>query len=460
MANPKRWSPAWLYAVSGLASLHTTGRDALLIILSRTARMFAFGAISLTMALFFAELGFSDLRIGLFMSLTLLGDVALGLLVTLTADSLGRRRVILGGGLLMALSGLVFSYFESFWVLLPAAVVGVVSAGGADFGPFRAIEESMLAHITVQETRAHVLSWYVTCSSLGSAAGTEIAGRFLEALRHKEGWDMLRVYHAGFLVYVVMGGLNMVFALLLSKRCEIKQEEEREDLDEAAERLLDETDGDVSPTNPEPAVQTPAEPPSRKSRFSRISAPTRSVMYRLWFLLIIDSLADGMVSKTLTTYYLDRKFALTKARLGDIMSAALILATVSTVFAGPLAHYIGLLNTMVFTHLPSSAAVLLFPFPSSLWVTVGLLFVRWGLNNMDQAPRAAFISAIVRDEERTAVLGITSALRTLAMTLGPSFTGGLAQGGRFWVAFVVGGSLRIVYDLGLWAMFVNVRLST
>ncbi|KAL2106062.1 hypothetical protein VUR80DRAFT_7339 [Thermomyces stellatus] len=458
MADPRRWSPAWLYNVSGLASLQATGRDAWLIILSRTARMFAFGAISLTMALFFAELGFSDFRIGLFMSLTLLGDVALGVVVTLMADGLGRRRVILAGGLLMALSGLVFAVFESFWVLLPAAVVGVVSAGGSDFGPFRAIEESMLSHITVPDTRAHVLSWYVTCSSLGSAAGTEIAGRFLEELRKREGWDMLRVYHAGFLVYVVMGGLNMVFALLLSKKCEIARRVEDESLDEAGQRLLGDADADAD-AGPEPAVEVSEPSSSRKSRFSRISAPTRSVMYRLWFLLIIDSLADGMVSKTLTTYYLDRKFSVSKSQLGDIMSTALILATVSTVFAGPLAHYIGLLNTMVFTHLPSSAAVLLFPFPRSLWVTVGLLFVRWGLNNMDQAPRSAFIAAIVKDEERTAVMGITSALRTLAMTLGPSFTGGLAQGGRFWVAFVMGGSLRIVYDLGLWAMFVNVRLS-
>ncbi|MBE3047549.1 MFS transporter [Candidatus Bathyarchaeota archaeon] len=456
MANPPtRWSGRWLYNASGLASVAVTGRDAWLIILSRTARMFAFGAISLTMALFFAELGFSDLRIGLFMSLTLLGDVALGVVVTLMADGLGRRRVIFAGGLLMALSGLVFATFESFWVLLPAAVVGVVSAGGGDFGPFRAIEESMLAHITAPDRRAHVLSWYVTCSSMGAALGTEIAGRFLEGLANREGWDMLRVYHAGFLFYVVMGGLNMVFALLLSNKCEIATKEE--DLDGAGRRLLDDAYGDVN-TEPQPDdVDIPEA--TRKSRFSRISAPTRSVMYRLWFLLIIDSLADGMVSKTLTTYYLDRKFGLSKAALGDIMSTALILATVSTIFAGPLAHGLGLLNTMVFTHLPSSAAVLLFPFPQGLPMTVALLFVRMGLNNMDQAPRAAFISAIVKDEERTAVLGITSALRTLAMTMGPSFTGGLAEAGKFWVAFVVGGTLRIVYDVGLWTMFVNVRMS-
>ncbi|KAJ4183404.1 hypothetical protein NW767_013569 [Fusarium falciforme] len=181
-------------------------------------------------------------------------------------------------------------------------------------------------------------------------------------------------------------------------------------------------------------------------------------MYKLWFLLTVDSLADGMVSQALTTYFLDRKFHLSKTRLGDIMSAAMILATVSTIFAGPLARHLGLLNTMVFTHLPSSVAVLLFPAPSGLVVTIILLFIRMGLNNMDQAPRAAFIAAVVKPEERTAVMGITSTLRTLAMATGPSFTGALAGREKFWIAFVVGGVLRIMYDLGLWSMFVNMRL--
>lgn len=447
--TPRWWSPAQLYALSGLASLHSTGSDAYLITLSRACRMFAFGAISLTLARFFSELGFSDLRIGLFMSLTLIGDVALGVTVTLMADGLGRRRVMLAGGLLMAASGAVFLLCENFWVLLLAAVVGVVSAGGADFGPFRAVEESMLAHITTPDTRAHVLSWYVTSSSLGAAAGTELAGWLFEGLR-AGGWSMLRVYHAAFLIYIVMGGLNVVFAFCLSEDCEITVKEE-EVLDEETRGLLDESNGDDA--------QQATAVPTRKSRFSRISPPTRSVMYKLWFLLIIDSLADGMVTSTLTTYYLDLKFHLSKATLGNIMSTALILATVSTVFAGPLAHHLGLLNTMVFTHLPSSLAVLLFPFPKGLGATVALLYVRMGLNNMDQAPRAAFIAGVVPEGERTAVMGITSALRTMAMALGPSITGALAGAGGFWIAFVAGGALRIMYDVGLWAMFVNVRLT-
>lgn len=444
---------AWLYHESGIASVFLTGLDAWLLILSRTCRMFAFGAVALTIALFFSELGFSDFRIGLFMSLTLLGDVVLGLVVTLMADGLGRRRVLFAGGFLMALSGAIFFVFENFWVLLLAAILGIVSAGGNDFGPFRAIEESTLSHLTTPKTRSDVLSWYVTCSSLGSAIGMEMSGRVVDALKNRDGWSLAQAYHATFWIYIIAGVLNMIMAFSMSSKCEIvteKSESQPESADEYRSLLENTNQQDDSP----------AAPSKPQSRFSEISAPTRSVMYKLWFLLIVDSLSDGMVSRTLTTYFLELKFHLSEESLGHIMSISLALATISTLFAGPLARKIGLLNTMVFTHLPSSIAVLLFPAPRGLALTIVLLYIRMGLNNMDQAPRAAFIAAAVKPHERTAVMGITSTLRTLAMATGPSVTGALAGNDRFWIAFVAGGSLRIMYDLGLWAMFVNLRLHT
>ncbi|KAM0540952.1 hypothetical protein ACHAPJ_013436 [Fusarium lateritium] len=452
-------SAAWLYHESGIPAVYHAGRDAWLLILSRTCRMFAFKAVTLTIAQFFSELGFSDFRIGLFMSLTLVGDVVLGLAVTLMADNLGRRRVLIGGGVLMATSGAIFSIFENFWVLLFAAIVGVVSASGSDFGPFRAIEESMLSHITNPKTRPDVLAWYVTSSSLGAAVGSELAGRFVETMNERKGWDLVSTYHATFWIYILMGALNVLFAFIMSSKTEVQHDASSETSDESAEGLLRESieEGENARRR---SLSVPAHAPKPTSRLSHVSSGSRSVMYRLWFLLTIDSLADGMVSESLTTYFLDSKFKLSKASLGNIFSAAQVLATISTVFAGPLSRHLGLINTMVFTHLPSSISVLFFPFPSGIAITVILLFIRMGLNNMDQAPRAAFIAAAVKPEERTAVMGITTTLRGLAMATGPSLTGGLAESGRFWIAFVAGGVLRIMYDLGLWFMFVNMRLHT
>ncbi|TVY53884.1 putative membrane protein [Lachnellula cervina] len=429
----------WLYREFGLKSLHDTGKDSWIIIFSRCTRMLAYGTNSLIMALFFSALDFSDEYIGLFMTLTLIGDVLLSLLLTLIADRVGRRRILTAGSVLMVLSGATFALSDNFWLLLFAAVVGVISATGSDFGPFRAIEESTLSHLTTPTTRSDVLSWYVTIASIGSAIGTEVSGRIVEFLRARDGWELLDAYHAVFWLYSAMGTVNVILTLFLSDKCEATKVSEKEPAEES-EILLDEMGGHDSEDETNEDDRMPASQPSqpetskKKSMFATISKETRHIMYKLWFLLVVDSLADGMCPYSLTVYYMDGKFDnIRKSTLGDILSSAYILSSISTIFAGPLARRLGLINTMVFTHLPSSAAVF---------------------------TRAAFIAAVVKPEERTAVMGITSMLRTLAGAAGPSVTGLLAGSDRFWIAFVVAGSLRICYDLGLWALFVNMKLYT
>lgn len=429
--------------------------------------MLAFGTNSLVLALFFSELEFSDWSIGLFMTLTLLGDVLLSLVLTLVADRVGRRRVLIWGSVLMVLAGIVFAIFENFWILLFAAVLGVMSANGSDFGPFRAIEESTLSHLTTPATRSDVLSWYVTTSTLGSSIGTEVTGRVVHILQNREGWNVRKAYHTAFWVYSGMGIVNIILMLSLSSKCEIRKEEEEPKAEEN-EMLMMERNGHEEDIDSEEDEQLPLPEMSKLpevprktgffSNFSKISRATLLIMVKLWFLLAIDSIADGMASYPFTNYYMDQKFHPHKSTLGDVMSVAFFLASLSTLFAAPLAHLLGLVNTMVFTHLPSSAAVLLFPLPGNFPLTVVLLLVRAGLNNMDQAPRSAFIAAVVKPEERTAALGITSMLRTLASATGPSITGILANSDEFWIAFVVAGALRIAYDLGLFVMFVNVKL--
>ncbi|KAI1842172.1 hypothetical protein JX265_001467 [Neoarthrinium moseri] len=452
----------WFYHEFGIAAIHETGRNAWLIILARACRMFAYGTNSLILAIFFSALDFSDHQIGLFMTLTLLGDVFLGTFLTLVADKLGRRKVLMAGSFLMVVSGVVFAVFEDFWILLLAAIVGVISVTGGDFGPFRSIEESILSQLTTPSTRSDVLAWYVTTSTLGSSIGSEASGRIIRYLEERDGWTTVDAYHALFWVYGIMGIVNACLVLLLTDSCEM------EDKKEAYSQLPQSEDQSIAP--PEASITPTPEPlsPNRNrfmrwatwlsSQLAQISAPTRSVMYKLWFLLAVDSLADGMVPYSMTNYYMDITFHPDKATLGDVQSVSYFLGAISGVFAGPLSRRIGLINTMVFTHIPSSAAVLLFPFPPYFWMAAALLFVRAGLNNMDQAPRTAFIAAVVKPEERTAVMGITTMLRTLAAMSGPTFTGFLAAGDKFWIAFVVAGSCRLAYDLGLYAMFVNMKL--
>jgi MFS family permease len=431
--------------------------------------------LTILIALFFASLDFSDYQIGLFMTLTLAGDVVLGTVLTLIADKVGRRKILLGGSCLMILSGTVFAVFENFWLLLFAAVIGVISATGGDFGPFRSVEESIMSPLTTSSTRADVLSWYVTLSSLGSALGSETSGRLVHYLQSREGWEIKDAYHAMFSMYTIMGILNFLLVLCLSNNCELQHERlpsQASQVEETEAMLASDSEDDtLEGVEEEAELHATSKPyktekPSKlkaaltffSSRLADISAPTRSTMYKLWFLLALDSVADGMVPYSLTNYYMDEKFHLPKSRLGDITSVSYLLASFSTIFAAPLARRLGLINTMVFTHVPSSTAVLLFPFPNSVILTVGLFFLRAGLNNMDQAPRAAFIAAVVRPEERTAVMGITAMVRTLASTAGPSITGILAGNNRFWIAFVAAGAFRLSYDFGLYAMFISMRL--
>jgi hypothetical protein len=290
----------------------------------------------------------------------------------------------------------------------------------------------------------------------------------LEYLRDLEGWKLTDAYHALYLSYVTMGLMNAIMILLLTKDCEATQEKTEQQYSRL-DQNDDQDEGAISLTTASPlrtsasALPTPLQQKNTWSTYittflSDISHETLQICYKLWALLALDSLADGMVPYSLSNYYVDTKFHPSKAVLGDMTSIAYLLSTVGTIFAGPLARKIGLVNTMVFTHVPSSAAVLAFPLPSSLWFTMLLLFIRTGLNNMDQAPRTAFIAAVVKPSERTAVMGITTTVRTLGATAGPTLTGFLAGSDRFWVAFVAAGVCRLTYDFGLYALFVNAKL--
>ncbi|KAJ4343008.1 hypothetical protein N0V87_000726 [Didymella glomerata] len=452
----------------GITSLRATGRDAYIIITLRSLRMFTSGIPSLILALFFASLKFPDSRIGVFMTLTLLGDVLLSLLLTLIADKLGRRRILFGGSIMMACSGVTFALSENFWILLIAAVFGIISVTGADCGPFRAVEESILSGLTDDTTRSDVLAWYVTFTTMAGAVGAEVAGRVVHALEKRH--DVVKAYHALFWAYAAFGIIGSILCLGLSERCEAAGEKRAEMQErgrggdgEEEEVLLQAmtpstADGfEHEEGGPGRRADIRVPPKKKQSYFSQISKTTRSIMYKLWILLAIDSLADGMTPYSLMNYYVEQKFHASKATLGDITSASQFLCAVSAIFAGPLAKKIGLINTMVFTHLPSSIASGFIPLPKTIGPTIGIMLFRAALNSMDQAPRTAFIAAVVKPEERTGAMGITSMVRTLAMSVGPSITGLLSGNNMFWIAFLATGVCRIIYDLGLWVLFSTVK---
>lgn len=453
----------------GLSAVAAAGTDAHLLLLSKFLRMFAYGSSTLVLAVYFAALGHSDQKIGLFMTLTLLGDVLISLLLTIVADALGRRRILLLSCVLMATSGIVFAITDNYYLLLVAAILGVISPSGNEIGPFRAVEESTLAHLSQPATRSDVFAWYVVLGSLGTAGGSLAAGWLVQALSGLEGWTTVEAYRMVFWVYAGLGVAKGSVVLLLSGRCEPAQsavlrrterEQEAEEDGDETRPLLSEGSAAARSTSASSAATPPLPERNsqRKSIFAQISRNSRAILLKLCALFSIDSLASGMIPFSLITYYLDLKFSLPKGHLGSIMATAMSIATVGNIAASSIAKRIGLVPTMVFTHLPSAIFLACLPLPPTLSITLVLLFARSCLASMDQAPRSAFLSMVVLPAERTAVMGIVNTLKTVSQSAGPVITGVLAANGKFWIAFVAAGMLKASYDLGLLAMFVGFKV--
>ncbi|KAF1979142.1 MFS general substrate transporter [Bimuria novae-zelandiae CBS 107.79] len=442
----------WLADELGLQTMRTAGKDVYILILARYLRLFAYGAVALILALYFETLGFSDAQIGLFMTLTLLGDVFVSLLLTLIADSLGRRKTLFLGAISMAVSGAVFALTSNYITLLFAAIIGVISPTGNEIGPFRAIEESTLAHLVEEKKRSDVFTWYVVLAVLGTASGLLVGGLAVDSMQGLQGWSELDAYRAMFWIYTALGCVKALMTLFLSSRCEHGAEKEStEDSNGETEPLLNGNGREASPPMP----------PGHKKKtkwwnaFTQISKRTRWTLLKLCSVFFLDSLGSGMVPFSLINFYLERKFHLEKGKLGGIMSATWAISTIGNVLAASIAKRIGLIQAMVATHLPSAIFLALLPAPPGLPLTICLLVARAVLNSMDQAPRAAFLSIVVLPQERTAVMGVVNILKTLSQSAGPSVTGLLAGHNSFWVAFVAAGSLKGTYDLLLLAFFAG-----
>lgn len=272
----------------GLRTLLLSPLDTKLLILIRFTRFFAFGGSTIIFATFLHSLGLSDSAIGLFFSLALLGDI-FSFVLTLSADSLGRRRIEAFGSLLIVGSGLVLSYTTSFWLLVLSSVFGIVSPNGREIGPFSAIEESIISGLTSPESRSDIFAWYTVIGSLGSSAGKLTTGWIVSwLLSENMGWTTKEAYKAVFQAYAALGSVSFLLACCLSKRVELgggKKKVRQEDSDnEENDPLLVVDDEPISP------LEKP-----RKPLLPRISKESRPILVKLCLLFAVDSLASGLV---------------------------------------------------------------------------------------------------------------------------------------------------------------------
>lgn len=405
--------------------METSNRNILLLFSTRIIRLFAYGFMSVILVLLLSETGLKEWEIGLILSLTLAGDVFVSLWVTTQADRLGRRKMLVLGAGLMAVSGLVFVLTSNPWFLTVAAILGIISPSGNEIGPFLSIEQAALSHIIPDHKRTSAFGWYNLAGSFATAIGA-LAGGWLARLLQHMSFTELESYRYIMLGYSVSGVMLLLIFLKLSDDIEIRR---------------------ANPELKNPAVKTRMGLHRSKGIVARLSA-----------LFAVDAFAGGFVVQSFMAYWFHTKYGVDTGVLGSIFFGANILAGISSLLATNIAARIGLINTMVFTHIPSNILLCLVPLMPNLGLAIALLLLRYSISQMDVPTRQSYTMAVVAPDERTAASGITNIARSIGAAASPVLSGILMANPLFFSApFFLAGGLKIIYDLCLYKMFLNVR---
>ena len=401
-------------------------RNFSLLFTTRIIRLFAFGFMSVILVLFLSATGLSDAQIGLLLSLTLAGDVLVSFWVTSVADRIGRKRMLIVGAFLMALSGLAFAFTSHPVALTFFAILGIISPSGNEIGPFLSIEQAALSQIIPDRKRTAVFGWYNLVGSFATALGA-LGGGMLSRMLQSAGMTELDSYRYIMGGYAAGGLALMLLFLFLTAAVEAPR----------SRPTLAEEKG-----------------PKRVFGLHR----SKRTVFRLSALFSLDAFAGGFVVQSILAYWFHVRFGLDAGTLGGIFFGANLLAGVSALLATRIAARIGLVNTMVFTHIPSNVLLCLVPLMPTPTLAVALLLLRFSISQMDVPTRQSYTMAVVDPDERSAAAGITGIARSIGASVSPALSGLLiANPVLFSAPLFLAGGLKIVYDISLYRMFQKVR---
>ena len=396
------------------------GRDARLIFATRAVRMFGYGLVSVVLVLYLAALGLSGQAIGVLLTLTLLGDAAISLWLTTHADSVGRRRVLVVGALLMIVAGLGFASTAWLPVLALAATVGVISPSGNEVGPFLAVEQAALSQTVSDHARTRVFGWFNLTGSFATALGALTGGGLAGGLT-AAGLGPVGAYRLVIVGYAALGLVLAGLFLRVSHAVEV-----------------------AAP--PDPSI-------SRRLGLHR----SRGTVGRLSALFALDAFGGGLVVQSLIAYWFHVRFGADPALIGGILFGANMLAGVSALAAARIADAIGLIETMVYTHLPSNVLLIAVPLMPTLPLAVAVLLARFSISQMDVPTRQSYTMAVVAPDERSAAAGVTGIARSIGASVSPLIAAPLFTSVTLAaVPFMLAGGLKIGYDLLLFRSFRGV----
>jgi len=406
-------------------SLRLLTLDGRLLFTTRIARLFAYGFLSVVLVLYLVQVGLTTTQIGLLLTFTLIGDTVISLWLTTSADRIGRRRMLLAGAGLMVFAGVLFALTSDLLLLVLAATIGVISPSGNEVGPFLSIEQAALTQSVPGQQRTQVFAWYNLVGSFATALGALCGGGLAQILQGA-GVTPLASYRVIVLGYAAIG---LLLGALFTR---------------------------LSPAAEAPAADAALPSPTLSTRLGLHRS--RNVVLKLAALFSLDAFAGGFVVQSIVAYWFHIRFGVEPAVLGSIFFGANLLAGLSALSAARVAARIGLINTMVFTHIPSNILLMLVPLMPNLPWAIVVLLLRFSISQMDVPTRQSYTMAMVSPDERSAAAGVTGVARTIGASIAPAFTGLLLGNPALLSApFFAAGGLKIVYDLMLFRMFRAVK---
>ena len=390
--------------------------EAMPLLLARALRAFGDGYMAVLLPAYLLAIGLGTLQVGMVSTVTMLGSA----LATLGVGAWGHRfaanKLLLGAAVLMAATGLCFAVVSSFWPLLVVAFVGTLNPSSGDVSVFLPLEHARLANAAQGSARTSLFARYSVLGALCAAVGALCAG-LPDWVAHETGVSRLDALRGMFMLYGLLG--VVVFGLY---------------------RRL-----------PRPAA-------SHEQAAVAPLGPSRGIVVRLAALFSVDSFAGGLVVDSLLSLWLFKRFGLSLSQAGVYFFWAGLLSAASQLAAPWVARRIGLLNTMVFTHIPANICLILAALAPTLPLALGLLFVRSALSQMDVPMRTAFVMAVVTPAERSAAASFTAVPRSLAAALSPTLSGALFAAGWISLPLMACGALKIAYDLALWRAMREYRV--
>jgi MFS family permease len=390
-------------------------RDGWLLFATCGVRSFAYGFLSVVLGLYLDAIGLTTTAIGWIFTAALAGGAMMTMVITALADSFGRKILLILGAVLMAIAGWVFAVSNNPILLAVAAICGTISPSGKEVGPFLSIEQAILPETTQDQHRTTIFSAYNLIGSLLGAMGALAVG--LPSLFSIPEITGYRVLVWGYVICAVV--MMVVFGFL------------------------------------SPAIEGKRKTDSQKRAIG--VRRSRKVVAKLAGLFALDAFAGGFIVQSIVAYWFYLRYETDLNTLGGIFFGTNLLAALSFLAAPAIARRFGLLNTMVFTHLPSNVLLLLVPLMPNLELAVVMLLIRNLLSQLDVPTRQSYTMAVVDPDERAASAGILSVARNAGAAIAPLFTGPILTVPSLGFPFLLAGGLKIIYDLWIFAVFRKVK---